>query len=89
MFDNVINDKILKAIDIVVQQRLKETIPIDYYEGMVKQVNKNGTYEVESAGATFTVYAMNNDTYDRGDVVIVLMFGTYRYILTKKSSIII
>lgn len=84
-----LNDEILISIDTIVTQRLKEKSPINFCEGIIKQVNINNTYDVMINDEIQTVHRINNDTYNVGSVVKILILKNDYYILTIKDSIII
>lgn len=84
-----IKEEIYRTIDMIVAARIKEMKRMDYFEAVVQQKNKNGTYEVSANGGKTTVYSINDDTYSIGDVVIILKFSVYSYILTKKNAIVL
>ncbi len=71
-----IEQKIIEAIEIIIEERIKR-LKFNYMvEGTIIEVMDNNTYKVNLFGIETELKSMNNDVYEVGDIVYVVVWNS-------------
>lgn len=90
---NHFKQELLKAVEKMIEEKRKKTDYCRTVYGIVRQCNVDNSYNVEIHSLVQQIYAMDNNTYKIGDVVVCLVLDNTNYsnkmILCKKPANII
>ncbi|MEY8001702.1 hypothetical protein AB8U03_16145 [Clostridium sp. Mt-5] len=93
---NILNKmklEILKSINSLVNSKIKKINYCHILYGQIQQYNRDNSYNTLINGQVQVIHAMNDDKYQIGDTVIVLVLDNTNYsnkmILCKRPANII